>query len=61
MDIIIVASGHDYYDYCDREQLKEITKNCKYILDNAAIWEDKADFYCKYIVPGRREWIKNLV
>ena len=59
-DIIVVASGHDFYEYCDREQLKELTKDAMYILDNSAIWERKADFKCKYIVPGRRNWIKNM-
>ena len=58
-DVIIVASDHTQYKKINKRALVRLTKDCKFILDNCAIWED-VKFKCPYIVPGRKDWLKKL-
>ncbi len=58
-DVIIVASDHKQYKNMNKKALVRLTKDCKFILDNCAIWED-VKFKCPYIVPGRKDWLRKL-
>lgn len=58
-DIILVASDHNLYKKLNKKGLVNLTKDCKFILDNCGIWED-IKFKCPYIVPGRKGWLKKL-
>lgn len=58
-DVIIVTADHTQYKKINKKALIRLTKNCKFILDNCAIWED-VKFKCPYIVPGRKDWLKKL-
>ncbi len=58
-DVLIVASDHTEYKKMNKKALVRLTKDCKFILDNCAIWED-VKFKCPYIVPGRKGWLKKL-
>lgn len=58
-DAIIVASDHKQYKNINKKALVRLTKDCKFILDNCAIWED-VKFKCPYIVPGRKDWLNKL-
>jgi len=58
-DAIIVASDHKQYKNMNKKALIRLTKDCKFILDNCAIWEH-VKFKCPYIVPGRKDWLNKL-
>ncbi len=58
-DVIIVTADHKQYKNINKKALVRLTKNCKFILDNCAIWED-VKFKCPYIVPGRKNWLNKL-